>query len=456
MGKFIISSETEITKENLTAWLNEFTQSNGIQSNLIELDKYYQGKDDLKKANLCQKKRIDNKIHVNLASMIVNNSTNYFIGKPVSYKFKKGFDSAKIENLQKNDKESIENKTLAKDCSKFGIAYELINYDDEKKIYYKRLNPINTCCVKKDTILEETTCFFTFTIIQPLGGQPYKKGFVYTKEIIQEFTETNGTVTFGETKENVLKDFPVIVYKNNDEMTGDYEKVTEMLSAYSRLYSSGFDDFESIANALLIFYNIKLSEEDKKELERSGAIGVQDEDGEREAKAEYIYKKLDISSFKELRNMLREDIFAITNVADFTDENFGGNQSGVAISYKLIGFENLRLDKAAFFKQGLIDRWKLIGKNIKDKYDLEDDDIEEITFYPNIPENVAQDLEYVQLWKQGAITLETMLSKLETVKDVKAEAKALKDEQQEAIKRTKETIQNEEIPLSGNNSRLRV
>ena len=49
-----------------------------------------------------------------------------------------------------------------------------------------------------------------------------------------------------------------------------------------------------------------------------------------------------------------------------------------------------------------------------------------------------------------------MLSKLETVKDVKAEAKALKDEQQEAIKRTKETIQNEEIPLSGNNSRLRV
>ena len=238
-------------------------------------------------------------------------------------------------------------------------------------------------------------------------------------------------------------------------MSGDYEKVTELLSAYSRLYSCGFDDFESIANALLMFYNIKLSEEDKKQLEQSSIIGIQDETGEKEAKAEYIYKKLDVSSFKELRNLMREDIFAITNVADFTDENFGGNQSGVAISYKLIGFENLRCDKVVYFRKSLLERWKLIGKYTGKPFEIKKGDIE-LTFYANIPENVAQDLEYVQLYKEGAISLKTLLSKMETVKDVDAELKLLEDEQKEEIKKTKDIIENEEIPTAKNKRRLRV
>ena len=152
--------------------------------------------------------------------------------------------------------------------------------------------------------------------------------------------------------------------------------------------------------------------------------------------------------------MMREDIFAITNVADFTDENFGGNQSGIAISYKLIGFENLRLDKAVYFKRGILERWKLIGKYTVNSFEIKKGDIE-LTFFPNIPENVAQDLEYVQLWKEGAISLETLLSKLETVKDPKQEQKLLEDEETKELKKTKEIMKNEEIPQA-NNKRLRA
>ena len=91
MGKFIISSETEINKENVADWLSQF--ENDIKPRLEELNSYYKGIDDLKKAKISKKKRIDNKIHVNLASMIVNNSVNYFIGKPISYKFDDSFKS---------------------------------------------------------------------------------------------------------------------------------------------------------------------------------------------------------------------------------------------------------------------------------------------------------------------------------------------------------------------------
>lgn len=448
MAKFIISTEKEINTQNVTDWLNDFEKN--VKPKLEELNKFYKGEDDLKKAIL-PKKRINNQIHVNLASMIVNNSVNYFIGKPVTYKFN-NFDEKLITDLQED--EETENKSLAKDCSKYGLAYELVNVKEDKTLYYKRLDPLNTFAVFDDTILSNKICFITYTVIKPANKAAYKKGYIYTDKVIQEFTAEGKIVKFGEKISNVFKDFPVIIYKNNDEMTGDYEKVTELLSAYSRLYSCGFDDFESIANALLMFYNIKLSEDDKKQLEQSSVIGIQDENGEKEAKAEYIYKKLDVSSFKELRNLMREDIFAITNVADFTDENFGGNQSGIAISYKLIGFENLRLDKATYFRKSILERWKLVGKYAGKQFDIKKGDIE-LTFYANIPENVAQDLEYVQLWKEGAISLETLLSKLETVKDPKQEQKLLEDEETKELKKTKEIMKNEEIPQA-NNKRLRA
>lgn len=450
MAKFIISTEKEINKQNVTDWLCDFETN--VKPKLIELHKFYKGKDDLKKAIL-PKKRINNQIHVNLASMIVNNSVNYFIGKPVTYKIKDGLSyKSLIEDLQED--EESENKSLAKDCSKFGLAYELVNVKEDKSLYYKRLDPLNTFAVFDDTILSNKICFITYTIIKPQNKQKYKKGYIYTDKKIWEFTAEGRVVNIGESIPNVFGDFPVIIYKNNDEMTGDYEKVTELLSAYSRLYSCGFDDFESIANALLMFYNIKLSDEDQEKLAETSVLGIKDEDGEKEAKAEYIYKKLDVNSFKELRNMMREDIFAITNVADFTDENFSGNQSGIAISYKLIGFENLRLDKVVYFRKGIMERWKLVGKYAGKKFDIKKDDIE-LTFFANIPENVAQDLEYVQLWKEGAISLKTLLSKMETVKDVDAELKLLEDEQAEDLKRTKDIMENEEIPQASNR-RLRV
>lgn len=452
MGKFIISSETEINRENVADWLSQF--ENDIKPQLEELNSYYKGIDDLQKAKISKKKRIDNKIHVNLASMIVNNSVNYFIGKPISYKFNDGFNSKTIEELQADDIEEIENKSLAKDCSKFGIAYELVGIKETKELYYKRLDPLKTFLVVNGTLLEDKICFITYTEVKTKTKETYKRGYIYTADSIQEFTAQSRIISMGETIPNVFGVFPVIIYKNNDEMTGDYEKVTEMLSAYSRLYSCSFDDFESIANALLIFYNFRLSEEDRKQLNETSVLGVESDTGEKDTKAEYIYKKLDVSSFKELRNMMREDIFAITNVADFTDENFGGNQSGIAISYKLIGFENLRLDKAVYFKRGILERWKLIGKYTGNSFEIKKGDIE-LTFFANIPENVAQDLEYVQLWKEGAISLETLLSKMETVKDVQAELKLLEDEEKKEIKKTKEIMQNEEIPQA-NNRRLRA
>ena len=51
-----------------------------------------------------------------------------------------------------------------------------------------------------------------------------------------------------------------------------------------------------------------------------------------------------------------------TNTPDMTDENFGGNQSGEAMKYKLFGPEQRTAIKEGLFRKGLRRRYKLIGQ----------------------------------------------------------------------------------------------
>lgn len=447
INKFIISNNTEINKSNVAQWLKDF-QTN-LQPRLSELQNFFDGDDNIDKIEIDNKK-INNKIHVNLADMIVNNSVSYFIGKPIDYNFKKEFSAREnIIELQEQNDEETEDESIAIDCSIFGVGYELISVKDDyeenigkKYPYYKRINPLNTFLVLDNTILENKVCAVTYTSVKETNKTPYNKGYIYTKDYIYEFTQRSGVVQINDSPiNNSFGYFPVAIYKNNSSMKGDFEAVTELLSASSKLMSCSFDDQESIANALLLFYNAVMDEDAKKELNSTKVLNLLGEN----VSAEYIYKKLDSASFEKLRMAVRDDIFTISKVPDFTDKNFGGNQAGIALSYKLLGFENLRQNKVKYFKRGLNERWKTISSYKAGKFVIKPGDITQ-TFYPNIPENIAQDLEYAQLHEKGAISRKTMLSKMEIVKDVEAEEKLLDEEEAQSLKKAKDIIQNEEVP----------
>ena len=150
---------------------------------------------------------------------------------------------------------------------------------------------MNTFKVIDDTILANDVCIITYSIMIPKNEQAYKKGYIYTKEFRIPFTYKS-KVAFGAYEDNVEfpDTLPIVSFKNNDEMLGDYETVLEPLSAYSKLFSCCFDDIDAISNAILIFYNADLNEEDKQDLNKTRVIGMQGEN----AKAEYIYKQIDI------------------------------------------------------------------------------------------------------------------------------------------------------------------
>ena len=455
--KYVVTDSSEINGTNIGNWIEAFERN--IKPYLKTLKRLYKGVDPVSKVQF-DNVDIDNQVHVNLSAMIVHNATNYFIGKPITHsysdKFQNDGTADYLQAINKRCKEKKENKTLAKDCSIFGLGYELVNYDENKEMYFKRLDPLNTFLVVNDFVFEEPIAVITY-VKRVINGKTIKEGYCYTADEIYHFSNMqNGfVINADDTITNVLGEIPIVIFTNNDEMTGDFEFVTEPLRAYNKLFSCSFDDFESIANALLVFYNAMLDESERKELKKSRVISLISDDGTKEAKAEYIYKKLDVSSFKEIRAALKEDIVTISNVPDLNDKNFASNASGVAISYKLIGFENLRTDKETYFEDALQKRYELISLSPTKTFDIEEGDIKD-TFYQNLPKNIEKDLQIAGLYKDGILSLESTLDELEIVDNTEEEIKKLEEEKKNNIKTAKDAL-NDEVPTDLNNqNRLKV
>lgn len=415
--------DTNINEQNVLDWITEF--KNGRQKELLELEGYYRGKDNIGKV-ASGKNRINNDVHVNLAYMITKNAVDYFIGEPVSYSYNKSFsDKIYIDDLQFENLEDAENKEIAKDCSKFGKAFELINIKEDKTLYYKRLDPLTTFDVFKIGILKERIANITYTVYKAKYKAEMTMGFIYTPEEIIEFILQAKKVTFVNRIPNVFKKIPVVYYQNNSDEVGDYERVTELLTAYTKLMSCATDDYESISNAILLIKDAKkIDEETKKSLNSTRAIQLFSENAE----MAFINKTLDSAFVQTLRDALREDILTVSNVPDFTDEKFAGNSSGVALRYKLIGFENLRADKEIYFKQSLHRRWEIVSLYPAKSFNLKRDDIV-INMFANLPSNIELDLQIAELYNAGGISKRTMLELEQSVKDVDEELKRMKEEQ---------------------------
>lgn len=446
MKKYIIANDTEINESNVKDWINEFTST--IQPHLLYLDSFYQGKDKIQKYPF-DSNRIDNQIHVNMAYMTVQNVVSYCFGKTPTQDFHKEFKYGEyIEELKYKNKEKTEDKSIENSCSKYGLAYEFIGVREQKGIkepYYKKLAPLTSFMVTNDSILEEKVCFISYSIIKPKNKVAYKRGYVYTptETILFEFRSAN--VTFLEREPNVAfpNRLPVVLYKNNDDMCGDYEKATEILSAYSKLYSVSMDDQESIANALLLFYNTDLPDDQKEMLNRSRVASLMGDN----AKAEYIYKKLDSASFKALKEGLRSEFYAITNLCDMSDVT-AYNKSASAILYKLVGMENIRVDKSAYFEEGMRERWDIISSYVGKPFEIRYNDMT-YSFYNNLPANIENDITIMDLVNKGGLSLETALRKMESVEDAEGEYKRILTEKREAVL---DAIENMREPVTDSNS----
>ena len=149
MNKYVITDDITINEQNVQDWIDKFLAN--VQPKMAELDDYYEGRDNLGKLRI-DKRRADNNIHINLSNMVVTEVVAYCFGKPMTYDFKNNFGQEQyIRDLQYKNDEEMENIAIAKDCSKYGLAYEYVGVNEDKEPFFKRLKSV--LCVVKSLIV---------------------------------------------------------------------------------------------------------------------------------------------------------------------------------------------------------------------------------------------------------------------------------------------------------------
>lgn len=299
------------------------------------LNNYYDGKHEILNRMFNNPNIPNNKLVCNHAQYISDMATGYVFGVPILYS---GEGSEEINNIFTEIDEDSHNNELALDISIMGVGYELL-YMNDVEVPYPELavvSPLNSFLVVDNTVKEKPMFAVSYNARLDIDNQI--KGYdvnVYTdKEVIHYFLiDLNSTSpTEEEREEHYFKGIPLIEYRNNKKLMGDFEGVRTLIDAYNKLQSDRVNDKEQLVDAFLVIVGQSLGDtkdevsETVKYLMENKIIEL-DENGD----ARWLVKQLDEEQTEILKKSLKDDIHEFSKVPCLTDENFVGNASGIAM-----------------------------------------------------------------------------------------------------------------------------
>ena len=420
---------------------------------------YYQGKH-----KILEDAKRENRLVCNHAKDISDTASSYFIGNPVTYKsdadIKDLTDSLETAGADETDGDN------GLDLSIYGLAYEYVYVkENENNLLTKNLSPENTFMVKDDSI-EENELFAVYYYIRKDDSGVSTDHYiatVLTPNYKYELDIQNNEVPQLTTELPVphyLGEIPIIEYLNNKLAIGDFELQIPLIDAYNALMSDRITDKEQFIDAILAIYGTLLSDEDepgteeedqnikkaKERLKKYKVLEMPDT-----AKAEYLTRTFDESGVEILKKAIEQDIHKFSHIPCMSDESFGGNVSGVAMEFKLLGMENITKIKTRYYRKGLRKRIRIFCNYLALHGKSVDPAGITMTFTRALPKNLLEISQIVaNLW--GKVSRKTLLSQVPFVDDVDEELKALDEETEENLKRQQEVfgMQENTPPQDGN------
>lgn len=412
--------------------LNEKKLSKIISSNLnvTKFDRlfdYYVGKHDILNYFKKDASAANNKLVSNIAKYITDTSVGYFLGKPVVYSSMSEKFMEEIQKIYDYNDEQDHNIELAKSSSIYGSCFEMIYLDENADIRFTKINPGAGIMIKSSDLEEVLGFIRLISTVDDEGKRAHKVEF-WTDTVCLKYSYKSEKLEFIESIPHYFKDVPFTEVVNNEERLGDFEGVITLINAYNKAQSNSANLFQYNDEAILKIIRMgDVSGKDIAEMKENQAIIL--EDG---GDIEWLLKVVDDTALENHKKRLRNDIHIFSNVPDMTDESFGGNLSGVAVSYKLWALEQVTAIKERKFKKALQRRIELITTilNIKGgNYNYMDI---EISFRRNKPQNILEIAQIITMLS-GELSRETKLKMLPNIEDVKLEIAKI-EEEKSAIK----------------------
>ena len=435
------------------------------------LDDYYQGLN----FNIMRNKRrrekhlADNRAAHDFASYITDFINGYCFGHAIQVQSDKEMTQSKLNELHSLNDVDSHNRSLGLDLSIFGRAYEYIIRNQEDEVRFYKSDPRNTFVIY-DTSVEKNSLmairYWKVATEDSVELTEVESNIYYVDVITDQatyFYEANSVTNLelSERKSPEAHSFgrvTITEFSNNEKRRGDFEKVIPLIDLYDEAQSDTANYMSDLNDAMLLIKgNVDLNEE-VATLQKEANVfhlappeyaTVDDKVTEGNVDAQYIYKQYDVSGVEAYKTRIAKDIHTLTNTPDMTDENFGGQQSGEAMKYKLFGLEQRTAIKEGLFRKGLVRRYKLVGEIMGVNREIDKDNLKDLvfTFTRNLPKSITEEMQ-MYMSAGGEISQQTLMSLVSFIDNPQDEVKRIQSEEEEKVKRSDDlmykNVQNEE------------
>lgn len=323
----------------------------GINSDISRADSYYQGRNLTILAS-----ENTHKIPVPYGRKLIKSVLGFMFKEGlITYSWPDDWGSFQtdMEKVFNYNRESTENRRLAKDQAMYGSAFEALFVDNDEAMpqFYRipayQVIPIYTYGIKPRM----------WAAINFWNIRKEQKLEVYYSDRIERYDRGKDGLKLTSVVPHQFGEVPIIEFRNNEEGMGDIESITALIDAHDEILANGLDEDGKFADAILKLKNMELDDETTERLIRLRVLTM-DDDGE----ADYLVKPDRYEGREILRKVIEGLIFSMSGIPNLDDKDAMAQQSGEALKYLYATFEIMVAgDKQSGFNDGLVKRLDLIN-----------------------------------------------------------------------------------------------
>lgn len=285
------------------------------QSEIDYLYRYYRGDQPILGRKKEVRPEINNMIVENRANEIVSFKTGYLVGEPIQYVSRGNDEAAASEVLTLNDymlseDKQAQDKELADWMHICGTAYRMVLPDaladveeDEAPFEIFTLDP--------------RFAFVVYSVglgHKPMMGVRYvvkeDKTIAFSCWTQDRYFEVLNTWDVIHSEDQILG-IPIIEYPLNQARLGAFEIVVPLLDAINMTESNRVDGVEQFVQALMLFHNVDISEDNFNKLRELGAIKYKDIDSTLKAEIRYLTSEMNQTQTQTLVDSMYETVLTI-------------------------------------------------------------------------------------------------------------------------------------------------
>lgn len=401
---FLLDKSRELTPDLIGKIIQQFEVKD--KPRLNKYWNYYKGNQEIMRKVASDIGKPCNKIITNYCYNIAQNYQGYIAGIPITYSSDIDFSNIQ-EVLNYNDVKNEDSEYL-RNALIFGRAFEINYIDEDGKQRFKVLDSRECIPVYDTTLNNDLLYVIRYYLVDTIENALNKYYVeVYGATTTRIYKSSNSFTDFSLLDERIhhYNQVPITVFSLNKDEESIFDKIISLQDAYNKLLSSEVDDFEAFCDAYLVLKGCIAEEEDVRTMKQNRVL-VLDSD----ASAEYLTKSVSDTQIENMLKNINDTIHKIANSPDFNDEKLLA-QSGIAMRYKLVGFENVAAAVVANMTKALQRRIELICEilNLTGGEEMWRDI--KINFTRNLPVNTLEAAQIVNALR-GVVSDETLIAQI--------------------------------------------